>query len=133
MYRKTVSLLLGLCCLALVSCGKKDAEINSFVTEINNFTDEIVKKVEGGSTPEAGVDDAQKYLDSRKADIKSKFDAVKNIGENQVSEETKKKLSDSFYQDGVKLGQLQQKYGSDEAVKTKLKKLTQDFLDLLKS
>ena len=132
MYRKTVSLLLVLCCLALVGCGKKDAEINSFVTEINTFTDEIVKKVESGSTPEAGVDDAQKYLDSRKADIKTKFDAVKNIGENQVSEDTKKKLSDSFYQDGVKLGQLQQKYGSDAAVKTKLQKLTQDFLDLLK-
>lgn len=132
MYRKSICLLLVVACLALVGCGKKDSEINSFVTEINTFTDELVKKVESGATPDAGVDEAQKYMDSRKADLKAKFDSVKHIGENQVSEDTKKKMQESFYNDGVKVGQLQAKYGSDPAVSAKIKKLTQDFLDLFK-
>jgi Tfp pilus assembly protein PilP len=132
MYRKPVCLLIVLACLALVGCGKKDDQINSFVNEINTFTDELVKKVESAPTPSQGVDDAQKFMDSRKADLKSKFDSVKNIGENQVSEETKKKMQESFYNDGMKVGQLQTKYGSDPAVRTKLQKLTQDFLDLFK-
>lgn len=133
MYRKTVSLLLVLACLALATaCGKKDSEINSFVTEINTFTDELVKKVESAPTPSQGVDDAQKHLDSRKADLKAKFDSVKNIGENQVSKETRDKLQKDLTEDGTKMGQLIQKYGSDPAVNTKLRKLTQDFLDLFK-
>ena len=132
MYRKHVSLLVVLACMAIVGCGKKDDQINSFVNEINTFTDELVKKVESAPTPSEGVDDAQKFMDSRKADLKEKFNSVKGIGENQVSEETKKKMSESFYNDGVKVGQLQAKYGSDPAVKTKLQKLTQDFLELFK-
>jgi Tfp pilus assembly protein PilP len=132
MYRKHISLLVVLACLAIVGCGKKDDQINSFVNEINTFTDELVKKVESAPTPSEGVDEAQKFMDSRKADLKEKFNSVKGIGENQVSEETKKKMSESFYNDGVKVGQLQAKYGSDPAVKTKLQKLTQDFLELFK-
>lgn len=132
MYRKPVCLLIVLACLALAGCGKKDDQINSFVNEINTFTDELVKKVESAPNPSQGVDDAQKFMDSRKADLKEKFNSVKNIGENQVSEETKKKMQESFYNDGMKVGQLQTKYGSDPAVRTKLTKLTQDFLDLFK-
>jgi hypothetical protein len=107
-------------------------QINSFTTEINTFTDELVQKVELAPNPSQGVDDAQKYMDSRKAELRGKFNSVKNTDENQVSEETKKRMKDSFYQDGVKVGQLTAKYGSDPAVKLKLKKLTQDFLDLFK-
>jgi Tfp pilus assembly protein PilP len=132
MYRKSISLVLVLACLALAACGKKDDQINSFVNEINTFTDELVKKVESAPSPAEGVDEAQKYMDSRKADLRAKFDSVKNIGENQVSEETKKKMQESFYNDGVKVGQLTSKYGSDPEVKTKLEKLSKDFIELFK-
>lgn len=130
MYRKSLSLLLVMACLALVACGKKDAEVNSFITELDSFTSELVKKVEDGPNPSAGVDEAQKLLDSRKAGLQEKFNSIKKIGENQVSEETKKKMKDSFYQNGVKVGQLTAKYGSDAAARPKLQKLTQDFLAL---
>jgi hypothetical protein len=40
-------------------------------------------------------------------------------------------MDDSFYQDGVKLAELRRKYGSDAVVDDRLKKLIQDFLDLL--
>lgn len=133
MYRKPISLLLVLACLALLAgCGKKDDQINTFISDINSFTDELVKKVQDAPNPSQGVDDAQQYLDSRKSDIRSKFDSIKNIGENQVSEDTKKKLSDNMFQDGMKVGQLQAKYGSDPAVSSKLQKLMQDFQDLFK-
>ena len=133
MYRKPISLLLVLACLALLAgCGKKDDQINSFISDINSFTDELVKKVQDAPNPSQGVDDAQKFLDSRKSDIRSKFDSIKNIDENQVSEDTKKKLSDNMFQDGMKVGQLQAKYGSDPAVSSKLQKLMQDFQDLFK-
>jgi Tfp pilus assembly protein PilP len=121
-----------LACLALVGCGKKDDQINAYVNEINTFTDELVKKVDSAPTPSQGVDDAQKYMDSRKADLKEKFNSVKNIGENQVSEETKKKMQESFYNDGMKMGQLMVKHGQNPEVSSKLKKLIEDFQSLFK-
>jgi len=133
MYRKPISLLLVLACLAMLAgCGKKDDQISTFISDINSFTDELVKKVDAAPNPSQGLDDAQKYLDSRKSEIKGKFDSIKNIGENQVSEDTKKKLQENMFQDGMKVGQLTAKYGSDPALSPKVQKLTQDFQDLFK-
>lgn len=133
MYRKSISLLLVLAYMMLATaCAKKDDQINSFLNDINSFTDEMVNKVGAAPNPSAGVDEAQKYMDAHKSEMKGKFDSIKNISENQVSEETKKKMQDNLYQDGVKVGQLTAKYGSDPAIKAKLEKLTQDFQDLFK-
>lgn len=132
MYRKSVCLLLVMACLALAGCGKKDSEVNSFITELDNFTNELVKKVESGPNPSAGADEAQKYLDAQKAGLQEKLNSIKKIGENQVSEETKKKMQDSLYQNGMKVGQLTAKYGSDSAARPKIQKLTQDFLAIFR-
>jgi Tfp pilus assembly protein PilP len=131
MYRKSVSLLLVLVCLASVGCGKKDAEVNSFITELNSFTDELVKRVESAPNPAAGTDEAQKYFDSRKADMQEKLNSIKKIDVKQVSEETRKKWTDCFYQNSVKVGQLTAKYGFDPATRPKLQQLTQDFRTLI--
>jgi len=133
MYRKPISLLLVLACLALMTgCGKKDDQISTFISDINSFTDELVKKVDAAPNPSQGLDDAQKYLDSRKSEIKGKFDSLKSIGGNQGSEGTKKQLQENMFQDGMKVGQLTAKYGSDPALSPKVQKLTQDFQDLFK-
>ena len=134
MYRKTLSLGLAVvfACLALAGCGKKDDQINGFITELDKFTAELVSKVESGGDPDAGADAGQKYLDENKASMRSKFDDVKNIGENQVTPETKEKLKQSFYNNGVKLGQLQAKYGSDPEVRAKLQKMTNEYLEMFK-
>ncbi|PYS52756.1 MAG: hypothetical protein DMF68_00905 [Acidobacteria bacterium] len=133
MYRKSISLVLVLACLALLAgCGKKDDQISTFISDVNSFTDELVKKVDAAPNPSQGLDDAQSYLDSRKSEIKGKFDSIKNIGENQVTEDTKKKLQENMFQDGMKVGQLTAKYGSDPELSPKVKKLTQDFQDLFK-
>ncbi len=132
MYRKSVGLLLVLACLALAGCGKKDDEVNAFTNDLNTFTDELVKKVESGATPSAGADEAQKYFDSRKADLQSKLDSIKKIGEKQVSEETKKKMTDGLYNNGMKMGKLTAKYGSDPAAGPKVQKITQDYMALFR-
>ncbi|MBD0325802.1 MAG: hypothetical protein ICV68_05190 [Pyrinomonadaceae bacterium] len=132
MYRKSVGVLLVLTCLALVGCGKKDDEVNAFINDLNTFTDELVKKVESGPNPSAGADEAQKYFDSKKADIQSKLDSVKKIGEKQVSEETKKKLTDGLYNNGMKIGKMTAKYSADPAAGPKVQKITQDYMALLR-
>lgn len=132
MYRKSVGVLLVLACLALIGCGKKDDEVNAFMNDLNTFTDELVKKVESGSTPSAGADDAQKYFDSRKADIQEKLNSIKKIGENQVSEETKKKMTDGLYNNGMKIGKLTAKYSADPEAGPKVSKITQDYMALLR-
>lgn len=111
---------------------EKDAQIASFVAAFDAFTAELVKRVEKADNPATGVSRAQKYMETEKAKIKARFDAVKCIGETEVRPETKKKLSDHFYNDGVMIGRLQAKYGSDPVILEKLKKLTNDFLNILK-
>jgi hypothetical protein len=111
---------------------KNDAAVNSFVDAINVFTGELIERVASAPSPAAGVDDAQHYLDTEKARLRPQFVSVKDIGECRVSAETRKRVIDNFYQDGVKIRQLQPKYGSSPAVKDKIQKLTQDFLDLFK-
>jgi outer membrane murein-binding lipoprotein Lpp len=124
MYRKSVSLLLVVACLALAGCGNKEAQVNAFVNEINTFTDELVKKIESAPNASQGADDAQKYLDSRKADLRAKFDSVKQI---KVTEETTKKIQSDLFEDGKKLGQAVGKHSSDPAAREKLTKLVQDY------
>lgn len=132
MYKRIVSLFLALVCLTLVAaCAKKDAEVNSFINDLNSFTDEIVKKIDSAQNPADGVDDAQKYFDSRKAEMEDKIKSVKNIRDNQISEDTKKKINDSFKQLQDKLTTLAQKYNSDPVAGPKLGKLLQDYGHLL--
>ena len=66
-----------------------ESTVNTVVAELDSFTNDLVKKVESAPTS-AGVDDAQKYLDSKKADLTAKIATLKDIRGYQVSEDTKK-------------------------------------------
>lgn len=133
MYKKSVSLLLVLACLALAAaCGKKDDQVSAVIKDINTFTDELVQKVESAPDVAAGVDAAQKHMDARKNEIRERWNSIKNIGENQVSDDAKKKMQEDLFNDGKKMGELIAKHGSDPAVREKLQKLLQDFQDLFK-
>jgi len=132
--RFTIPLLL-LACLPLCGC-KKDAEINSIVTDLDSFTTELVKKVESAPNPSAGVDDAKKFFDSRKADLTAKMTTLKGIRGYQVSEDTKNKMTRTLVEDAKRVAGLQMKYVGasmrDPAFKGKLEKLTKDYLDLFR-
>jgi Tfp pilus assembly protein PilP len=135
MLKRFTILVLLLACLPLLGC-KKDAEINSVVTELDSFTTELVKKVESAPNPSAGVDDAQKYFDSKKADLTAKMATLKGIRGYQVSEDTKNKMTKSLVDDAKRVAGLQIKYVGasmrDPAFKAKLEKLTKDYLDLFR-
>ncbi len=135
MLKRFTILVLLLACLPLCGC-KKDAEINSIVTDLDSFTTELVKKVESAPNPSAGVDDAQKFFDSRKADLTAKMTTLKGIRGYQVSEDTKNKMTRSLVDDTKRVAGLQMKYVGasmrDPAFKAKLEKLTKDYLDLFR-
>jgi hypothetical protein len=135
MLKRFTMLVLLLACLPLCGC-KKDAEINSIVTDLDSFTTELVKKVESAPNPSAGVDDAQKFFDSRKADLTAKMTTLKGIRGYQVSEDTKNKMTRSLVDDAKRVAGLQMKYVGasmrDPAFKAKLEKLTKDYLDLFR-
>ncbi len=131
MLKKIVACL----CIAtglLVAGCKKDEQMKSVIRDLDAFTTELVQKVETG-----GVDEGQKFMDSKKAEIKAKMDSIKDIREFQVSDETKKFMTDSFIKDLTAVMSLQMKYVSkgvaDPAFKAKLEKLVADYRELLPS
>ena len=136
MYRKLTCLSLAVVLGALAVACKRDEDVNAVMSDLNSFTQEMVKKVESAPNPSAGVDDAQKYFDSRKDEIKGKLDSIKNVREAQVSEETKKKMMERVTEDAMSVAKLKVKYISnsmrDPAFSAKLDKLINDYQSLLK-
>lgn len=137
MHRKPAALLAALALAAALAGCKKDAQIESVLAELNSFTQEIVKRVEGAADPSAGVDDAQRFFDSRKAEMQSRLEALKGVRNFQVSEETRKKMMEQMTEDVMSVSKLQIKYigqsMKDPAFKAKLEKLVADYQNMLKS
>jgi len=136
MHKKLALLAACALCAALAGC-KKDAQIESVLADLHTFSQEIVKRVEGAPNPSAGVDDAQRYFDSRKAEMEGKLQSLKGIRGFQVSQETQKKMTEQLTEDVMNVSKLQIKYIGqsmrDPAFKTKLSKLITDYQNLLKS
>ena len=135
MRTKLLALLVTFACLLSIGC-KKDADVKTVLTEFDKFTDELVKRVESASDPAAGVDDAQKYFDSKKTEMTAKMDSLKEIRGYQVGDETKKMMESSLVDDAKKIANLQVKYMGtsmrDATFKAKLDKLTRDYQSLFK-
>ena len=132
---KAPALFIAFACLLLAGC-KKDAEVKTALADFDSFTNELVERVESASDAAAGVDEAQKYFDSKKAEMTTRMDTLKGIRGYQVSEETKKLMESSLVDDAKKVANLQMKYiGTsmrDATFKAKLDKLTKDYQSLFK-
>ncbi len=127
---KNLSLFIVLAfCLGLTGCSK-DAEVNAFITEFDSVTKEIVSKIDANPNS-AGVDDAQKAFDAKKADLKSKWDSIKTAKGIQVSADTKKKLEDSATANMKALMDVStknaMKLAADKDAATKFQKLMTDY------
>ena len=137
MYRKPAALLVAVALGAALAGCKKDAQIESVLADLHTFSQEIVKRVEGAPNPSAGVDDAQKYFDSRKAEMEGKLQSIKGVRGFQVSQETQKKMTEQLTEDVMSVSKLQLKYIGesmrDPALRAKLSKLINDYQALLKS
>lgn len=114
----------------------KDAEVGSFVSESDKLAAEIVQKVKASPTA-AGIDEAQKILDGKKADMKTRYEALKNVRGYQVKGETMKQLTDSVTKNLTAVNSLKiDLMGatmSDKALSAKLDKLVDEYNALYKS
>jgi hypothetical protein len=132
MKKVTLLLLLAVICMSLVGCGSnKDSEVEAFITENNAVMKDITSKIDANPTA-AGVDDAQKSFDAKKAGLKTKWDAVKGASRGgQISTESQKKLTDSMTENGNALGEMTKKHAmklaQDPAAFPKFQKLMQDW------
>lgn len=133
----TSALAAAVVLLSVVAVGcKKDAEIDTVMTELDTFTNELVKRVESNPDKSAGVDDAQKFLDSKKAEMTAKVDSIKSVRGYQVSEETTKRMQESMTKNVMGVAGMQIKFMGtsmrDPAFKAKLDKLIADYQGLFK-
>jgi hypothetical protein len=127
--KKITSLLIAVFCLSLAGCSK-DADINAFITEFDAATSEIVSKIDANPTA-AGIDEAQKAFDGKKASLKAKWDGIKGAVGFQVGADTKKKLEDSVSKNMKALTDVSiknaMKMASDKEAVTKFKALLTDY------
>jgi len=130
MKKQVLLLVLALMSLALAGC-KRDGEVNAILATIDSFTTELVSRIETAGNPSTGLDEAQKYFDSRKNEVTAKVDTLKRLRESQVSDATKQKITSSLVDDASRVGDLEIKYVSqsmnDPAFKAKLDKLVKDY------
>lgn len=132
--KKVAVLFLVAFSLVLTGCNK-DAEVEAFISENNSVIKEIVAKIEANPS-KAGVEDAQKVLETRKAGLKGKWDAIKEARGMQVSEAVTKKLNDSMTADMKLLTDVQQKHAmklaQDGDAMDKFVKLVKDYSEIIK-
>ena len=87
---KKITLFLVLAfCLSMVGCSK-DAEIETFITEWDSVTNDMVQKINVGD-----IDGAKTAFDAKKETLKSKWAGIKDAKGFQVSDATKKKMTES--------------------------------------
>ena len=116
--------------LSMVGCSK-DAEVNAFITEWDSVTNEMVQKINSGD-----VDGAAAAFDAKKESLKTKWDGIKNAAGMQVSEDTKKKLTESATKNMSSLSSAMtsnmMKLAADKAKLTKLQALVKEYGDIFK-
>ena len=130
--KKLVLGLMILTSLVFAACSGagKDAEVNAFVTDSDKLASEIVQKVKANPTAK-GVEEAQKVLEAKKADLKAKYDKLKTVSGYEIKEETMKKFTDSTFKNiesvnGLKIDYVDQTL-DDAVFGEKINKLVTDF------
>ena len=127
--KKLTLFVVAMLALGLAGCSK-DTEINAFITEFDAATKEIVTKIDANPSA-AGVDDAQKAFDGKKASLKTKWDGIKGAVGMQVSAVTKKKLEDSVTTNMKSLMDVSMKHAMkmamDKDASAKFKTLLTDY------
>lgn len=129
--KKITVFLLAVFCMGMIGCSK-DAEIEAFIKDFDAVSKEMATKIDSNPTA-AGIDDAQKAFDGKKAALKEKFATFKNARGMQVSEATLKKLTDSITNNGKAISEAFGKHAMDYADEPeagpKFQKLMKDYVD----
>ena len=117
--------IIGLMCLALNACGNKDAEFKAFTADFEKMTNDMVAKVEANPTEE-GVTEGQAILDGKKADLKTKWAAIKDARGVQVSKDVQKDFESAMQRSSDKVTGVLSKLSDQEAM-TKYQSLVKDW------
>lgn len=127
--KKIALFSLIVCCFYLTGCSK-DAEINAFSDQLDTVTKDVVAKIDANPTA-AGVDEAQKAFDAKKADLKTKWDGIKDAIGMQVGAAAKKKLEDSVKNNAKSLSDVftrnMMKLATDKEASTKFQALLKEY------
>lgn len=125
---KTITLLLVLAsCLVAVGCNRHSKEVNTFITERSEVLGQMLDKIDA-SPNQAGIDEARKIFDARKADLKAKWDAIPrgHLSSDDALDMAKSNSSDINLWISVQQKSAHQKQW-DNAVDKKFYALQEDF------
>lgn len=137
-------LLLSCCCALAAGCrgggggasnsAQQGGEVDAVVSDVDKFTEEILQKVGTARDPSAGVDEAQKLLDSRKAELTARISAARGSRQFGESEGARGKLLESEVGNTDRVARLRTQYIDlwmrDAAFKSKLDRLVGDYKEL---
>lgn len=129
--RKTIFGILILSVMAFAGCSaNKDADVKAFMTDVDKITNEITTKINSNPTS-AGVEEAQKILDGKKSDLKSRYNKLKELRGYELSEPVMKSFTESVSKNMESVADLQiknaEKTITDEVFGKKLNKLYTDY------
>ncbi|MDQ1592610.1 MAG: hypothetical protein QOG71_3237 [Pyrinomonadaceae bacterium] len=110
----------------------KTGEVEKLLSEINGFAADVQRKVYTNSEPSKGIDEAQALLDSKKQEMKTKVQVVKNTRADEITPELEAKrgeLLGAAYM-GMRGLQIKERGKYDTAeLKPKFDKLVQSYED----
>ena len=130
---KVAILMLALAfCALFVACASHDAEVNAFIAERNAVVPQMIEKIDS-SPNQAGIDAARKIFEAKKADLRAKRDALKNV---KISWELYQKLLhfdtvDSKAFDSVYDKKIME-LSANPAVNLQFSKLRDEYMDTVR-
>ena len=115
--------------------GGGEAGAEETAAALSDFTKELAGRVEGAADPKAGVADAQRLLDSRKAELAARIDAFKK-GPRAREQSERARWLEAEVDNAQRLRELQLKYLDasmrDPALKAGLERLVADYDSMLR-
>jgi hypothetical protein len=140
MRRRFAAVLLALACAAaLAGCGREGGGggegVDAVVRDFRGLTEELASKVETARDPKAGVAEAQRLLDARKAEMAARINALRRRAPAEDPAARGKWLEAEV--DGAqRVHELQLKYldaaARDPELKAALGRLAADYESMLK-
>jgi hypothetical protein len=132
MVKYLLFVVLALVCLTFTGCSQDEA-VAKFIGDLDTATKEIVKPVDDSPTV-AGVDTARGVFNAKKDGLKEQLAKIRT---GNASQEMATKLTESIKGNVAAVIGLQTKHRvdalNDEAFRTKLEALGNDYVDLFKA
>jgi hypothetical protein len=111
-------------------------DVDALVSELKTFTDELLRQVESAPDPRAGVAEAQRLLDARRAALAAGVAAVRQGQKSRQDAAARRKWLEAEVDNTDRVSRLQVKYLDasmrDPEFKARLDKLVGDYNSLFK-